>query len=136
MSINPEKADARAAARDARKEKRGAAKEGEEDKKLRIASGVVSRLTKELESYKKEIVAQEARIKKLAADPAYDQSRLPQEEASLQESVQMLPNVAKKITAAVASLATLLEDESFTLAVTKGLDEAKALVAQYSKVEE
>jgi tubulin-specific chaperone A len=130
MSLNPEKADARAAARDERKAKRGAAKESDEDKRLRIAVGVVRRLLKELEFTHKEIAKQGEKIEKCEADPGYDQSRLPQERAVLAESQQMVPEVKKKIAEAVAALAKLLSDEAFAAAVSAGLDEAKALVAE------
>ena len=128
MSINPEKADARAAARAARQAKR-ATKEAEEDKKLRIATGVVKRLMKELAYTHKEIETQQAKIAKCAADPDYDQSRLPQQEAVLHESKMMVPEVTAKLNAAVAALAALLADEAFVANVTKGLEDAQALVA-------
>eukprot|EP00750_Incisomonas_marina_P028785 INCI6920.1.p1 GENE.INCI6920.1~~INCI6920.1.p1 ORF type:complete len:132 (-),score=35.50 INCI6920.1:505-900(-) len=131
MSLNPEKAEARAAARAERKAKRST-KEGEEDKRLRIAVGVVKRLVKELAFTHKEIERQTAKIEKCSKDPDYDQSRLPQEQEVLRESQQMIPEVQKKIGEAVATLSGLVSDAAFTANVTKGLDEAKALVAEHA----
>eukprot|EP00591_Stephanopyxis_turris_P011725 CAMPEP_0195509830 /NCGR_PEP_ID=MMETSP0794_2-20130614/2659_1 /TAXON_ID=515487 /ORGANISM="Stephanopyxis turris, Strain CCMP 815" /LENGTH=131 /DNA_ID=CAMNT_0040637137 /DNA_START=57 /DNA_END=452 /DNA_ORIENTATION=+ len=130
MSLNPEKAEARAAARAERKAKRSN-KEGEEDKRLRIATGVVKRLVKELAYTQKEIERQKAKIEKCSKDPNYDQTRLPQEKAVLAESEQMLPEVSKKISQGVESLAALVNNAEFTAKVTKGLDEAKALVHEH-----
>ena len=128
MSLNPEKAEERAAAREARKARRAQGKESDEDKRLRIASGVLKRLVKELAYNNKEIEKQEEKIIKLEADPNYDQSRLPQEKAVLEESKQMVPEVSKKIKEAVDNLAAMLKDETFIKAVTKGLEEAQALL--------
>ena len=119
----------RAVARAQRKAKRAAGKEGPEDKSLRIATGVLKRLVKELAYNHKEIAKQKEKIEKYSKDPAYDQSRLPQERAVLAESEAMVPEVQKKIEVAREKLEALLSDEAFVAKVTKGLEDAKQLLA-------
>ncbi|KAF1848667.1 uncharacterized protein K460DRAFT_281388 [Cucurbitaria berberidis CBS 394.84] len=74
--------------------------------KLAIATGVVLRLVKEEASYHKEIVQQEARIKKSEASEGEENAEyiLRQERQALEETKKVLPGMKTKIEQALERL--------------------------------
>ncbi|KAF2012001.1 tubulin binding cofactor A [Aaosphaeria arxii CBS 175.79] len=79
--------------------------------KLAVATSSVIRLVKEEASYHKELEQQEARIKKLEANPAEDNSeyQIKQERQALEETKAVLPAVREKIRQAIERVEEELE---------------------------
>ncbi|KAJ3063084.1 hypothetical protein HDU98_001052 [Podochytrium sp. JEL0797] len=76
---------------------------------LKIKTGVVGRLVKELNSYEKEAVTQQARIDKLVAAEEDDHTVRKQKEV-LEETTTMIPDCKNRLGAARADLERLVAD--------------------------
>lgn len=72
-------------------------------RKLKIKTGTVKRLGKELESYEKEATKQQEKITKMKNDQANEYDVRKQEEV-LQETQQMLPDTLKRLKQAKSDL--------------------------------
>ncbi|KAG8899249.1 hypothetical protein FRC00_001685 [Tulasnella sp. 408] len=77
-------------------------------KQLRIKSGVVERLIKELAVYQKEEETEVKRVEKLKADGA-EGADIRQAEAVLKEAQKMVPDAQTRMSAAVQELRDLVE---------------------------
>jgi tubulin-specific chaperone A len=97
-------------------------------KKLKVQIGVVKRMVKEVASYEKEVLTNEARVQKMR-DDGKDIYDIRKQEEVLQESYMMVPDSKARCEAAVAELAAILEeaanDQEADAALVK---EAKDLV--------
>ncbi|KAG9019540.1 hypothetical protein FRB90_000849 [Tulasnella sp. 427] len=85
-------------------------------KQLRIKTGVLTRLTKELTVYQKEEEEQLRKVEKLKADGA-EGADIRQSEAVLREAQKMVPDTQNRVQNAVQDLRDLInlanEDSSF-----------------------
>ncbi|CAA9957101.1 tubulin-specific chaperone rbl2 [Pyrenophora teres f. maculata] len=99
--------------------------------KLKIATGVVTRLVKEEKSYHKEIEQQEARIKKAETSEGDENAEytLKQERQALQETKNVLPGMKTKIEQAVERLEEELEGNGGE-APEEEVTKAKEAIAQ------
>ncbi|XP_066472013.1 tubulin-specific chaperone A [Tiliqua scincoides] len=79
-------------------------------RQIKIKTGVVKRLAKEKVMYEKEAKQQEERIEKMKAEAGDDYAIKKQTEI-LQESRMMIPDCQRRLEAAHADLAQLLENE-------------------------
>ncbi|KAI9105957.1 tubulin-specific chaperone A [Phlyctochytrium arcticum] len=76
-------------------------------KQLKVQTGALKRINKDLLYYKKEYAAQEARIAKLVADGA-DEHDVRKQQEVLEETNQMLPDCRRRITSAHNDLLSTL----------------------------
>jgi tubulin-specific chaperone A len=83
--------------------------EGDTKKQLKIKSGIVKRITREFESYQKEIVKDKDRIEKLRDNGAGEHEIRKQEEV-LQETISMVPNTRKRLQDALEELTNFMKD--------------------------
>lgn len=78
-------------------------------KQLKIKSGIVKRITREFESYEKEVSKDKERIAKLRNSGSDDHTIKKQEDV-LQETLSMLPNTRKRLQDAVEDLQTHMRE--------------------------
>lgn len=83
--------------------------EGDNKKQLKIKSGIVKRITREFESYLKEVAKDKDRIEKLRENGAEAHDIRKQEEV-LQETISMVPNTRKRLQDALEDLCNLMKD--------------------------
>eukprot|EP01031_Cornospumella_fuschlensis_P034481 gene34481-41747_t len=97
-------------------------------KKLKVQVGVVKRMIKEVESYEKEVITNEARVQKMR-DDGRDIYDIRKQEEVLQESYMMVPDSKNRLEQAKEELESLLEqygeDASLDAAV---VTEARSLL--------
>jgi tubulin-specific chaperone A len=97
--------------------------------KLKTLLGVCKRMVKEVSSYEKEVVTNEARVQKMR-DEGKDPYSIRKQEEVLQESYMMIPDSKARLENSIQDLEACLneckEAEGLDQAV---VDEAKALVA-------
>ncbi|XP_060617607.2 tubulin-specific chaperone A [Anolis sagrei] len=79
-------------------------------RQIKIKTGVVKRLAKEMVMYEKEAKQQEEKIEKMKTEDPDDYSIKKQMEV-LQESRMMIPDCQRRLEAARADLVQLLENE-------------------------
>jgi tubulin-specific chaperone A len=98
------------------------------NRKLKIQIGVCKRMKKEVASYEKEVLTNEARVQKMR-DDGKDIYDIRKQEEVLQESYMMVPDSKGRCETAIAELANVLEefsdDQELDAALVK---EAKELV--------
>eukprot|EP01035_Chromulina_nebulosa_P032480 gene32480-43397_t len=108
--------------------KKVAAKESSNSKKLSIQVGICKRMVKEVSSYEKEVIQNEAKVQKMRDDNK-DEYDIRKQEEVLQESYMMIPDSKSRLEQTIEDLSALLdeigEDSSVDLALRT---EAKALV--------
>ncbi|CAM0140150.1 hypothetical protein VKS41_005826 [Umbelopsis sp. WA50703] len=92
---------------------------------LKIKTNVVKRYMKELKSYDVELVNQQERISKLIKSGADDADVRKQKEV-LEESVQMIPEVKRRLATAYQELRTLITDPQYN--GTNELEEAQKVL--------
>lgn len=78
-------------------------------KQLKIKTGIVKRITREFESYEKEVAKDKERIAKLR-DGGSDDHTIKKQEDVLQETLSMLPNTRKRLQDAVEDLTTHMRE--------------------------
>lgn len=83
--------------------------ETDNKRQLKIKSGIVKRITREHDSYLKEIQREKDRLEKLRDDSAEDHIIRKQEEV-IQESIQMIPNTKKRLQDALEELNNFMKD--------------------------
>eukprot|EP01036_Dinobryon_divergens_P024672 gene24672-33143_t len=107
--------------------KKVAAKESSNSKKLSIQVGICKRMVKEVSSYEKEVIQNEAKVQKMRDDNK-DEYDIRKQEEVLQESYMMIPDSKSRLEQTIEDLSALLdeigEDSSVDLALRT---EAKAL---------
>jgi tubulin-specific chaperone A len=79
----------------------------DENRKLKIQIGVCKRLTKEVLSYEKEVMTNEAKIQKMK-DDGKDPYDIKKQEEVLGESYMMVPDSKNRLDAALFELASLI----------------------------
>jgi len=77
---------------------------------LKIKSGIVKRLAKEVIAYEKETVQEQARLQKMK-DNNEDEYNIKQQEKVLQESQMMIPDCRKRLQTAYEELKEILDSE-------------------------
>lgn len=95
-------------------------------KQLRIKTGVVTRITKEKQSYEKETEKEKERLLKLKQN-GEDSHTLKKQEEVILESAMMIPDCQKRLTAAYADLKALLENEKDLVDTDEFQNATKAL---------
>ena len=83
--------------------------EGDSKRQLKIKSGIVKRITREFESYLKEVAKDKDRIEKLRENGAEAHDVRKQEEV-LQETISMVPNTRKRLQDALEDLCNFMKD--------------------------
>lgn len=78
-------------------------------KQLKVKSGIVKRITREFESYEKEVAKDKDRISKLR-ESGSDEHTIKKQEDVLQETLSMLPNTRKRLQDAVEDLQNLMRE--------------------------
>ncbi|KAJ3332496.1 hypothetical protein HDU76_014051 [Blyttiomyces sp. JEL0837] len=81
---------------------------GNELRELKIKTGVVVRLGKELSAYEKESIKQQERIDKLIAN-GEDEYTVRKQREVLEETTLMIPDCKKRLAAARVDLASVLD---------------------------
>ena len=106
-------------------------------KQIRIKTGVLRRLGKEKLSYKKEAELQQVRFEKMRNEgrDEYDIKKMGQ---VVQESLMMIPHCHKRLVAAHADLASVLEAYSDVVDAieTEELEQYNAALEQLKQAEE
>mmetsp|Transcript_33847 Transcript_33847/g.34482 ORF Transcript_33847/g.34482 Transcript_33847/m.34482 type:complete len:117 (+) Transcript_33847:133-483(+) len=98
-------------------------------RKIQIQVGVCKRMVKEVKSYEKEVVENEAVVKKMR-DEGRDPYDIRKQEEVLQESCMMIPDSKRRYEAAIETLKSHIEefgDETDAALLT----EAKEIVAEF-----
>ena len=80
-------------------------------KKLKIQTGVVTRIAKEKTMYEKEIVAIEKQIEDMKAD-GKDEYDIKKRTECLEESKMMIPDCEKRLKSAMEAMTSLLDHNS------------------------
>lgn len=83
--------------------------EADNKRQLKIKSGVVKRITREHDSYQKEIQKDKDRIEKLRDNNGGEHAIRKQEEV-LQETIQMIPNTKKRLQDALEDLCNFMKE--------------------------
>lgn len=83
--------------------------EADTKRQLKIKSGIVRRITREFESYQKEIVKDKDRIEKLR-DKGADEHEVRKQEEVLQETIAMVPNTRKRLQDGLEDLMNFMKD--------------------------
>jgi len=95
-------------------------------KQIRIKTGVISRITKEKQSYEKETETEKERLLKLKAK-GEDSHTLKKQEEVILESAMMVPDCQKRLTAAYADLKAILENEKDLVGTEEFQNATKAM---------
>ena len=98
--------------------------------KLKTQLGICKRMVKEVKSYEKEVVTNEARVQKMR-DDGKDPYDIRKQEEVLQESYMMIPDSKARLESTLADLEACLDEckEDATGVDATMVEEAKALVA-------
>ncbi len=89
------------------------------DKKVKVQTGVVKRLLKEVTSYEKEAVTNEARVQKMR-DEGKDEYDIRKQEEVLAESYMMIPDSKRRLEEALQALKQCIEESQGE----EGIDES------------
>ena len=81
----------------------------EAEKDVKMATGALKRLCKETRMYAKEVETEEARLQKFK-DAGEEGAKIRQQETVVQETRIMIPDLEKKVKAALAKLNKVLEE--------------------------
>ena len=79
------------------------------NRRVKIQIGVCKRMMKEVASYEKEVITNEARVQKMR-DDGKDIYDIRKQEEVLQESYMMIPDSKTRCEASLAELANILEE--------------------------
>ncbi|XP_045216910.1 tubulin-specific chaperone A-like [Mercenaria mercenaria] len=101
-------------------------------KNLKIKTGVVKRLTKEIGYYEKEVTKEEERFEKKKAGGG-DEHELKKQKEVIEESRAMIPDSKRRLTAAKDEMKKLLENEA-DLAETDDYKEAQKILEEAENV--
>lgn len=103
--------------------------EADTQRQLKIKTGVVKRITREYESYQKEIQRDKNRIDKLR-DSSADEHQIRKQEEVLAETISMVPNTRKRLQDALEDLCNFMKenDTEQELTVTEEWNEAGNIV--------
>ncbi|OAV93303.1 tubulin binding cofactor A [Puccinia triticina 1-1 BBBD Race 1] len=96
---------------------------------LKIKTGVVERLIKEEDSYKKEYDNQLKRIEKVKQDTPDDDWNIRKQKEVLDETVKMIPDVKQRLSKAVEELNDLVNAHQTELAGTDELSKAQQVLS-------
>eukprot|EP00244_Chara_vulgaris_P014550 TRINITY_DN9183_c0_g1_i10.p1 TRINITY_DN9183_c0_g1~~TRINITY_DN9183_c0_g1_i10.p1 ORF type:complete len:113 (-),score=33.46 TRINITY_DN9183_c0_g1_i10:872-1210(-) len=98
-------------------------------KQLKRKTDVYKRVSKELQSYEKEVAREQAKVDKMKAEGA-DPFDIKQQENVLAESQMMIPDCRKRLTKALQDLESLLSEaeEDPSVVGTEELTNAKSIV--------
>lgn len=83
--------------------------EADTKRQLKIKSGIVRRITREFESYQKEILKDKDRIEKLRDNGGTENDIRKQEEV-LQETISMVPNTRKRLQDGLEDLMNFMKE--------------------------
>lgn len=83
--------------------------EADTKRQLKIKSGIVRRITREFESYQKEILKDKDRIEKLR-DNGGTESEIRKQEEVLQETISMVPNTRKRLQDGLEDLMNFMKE--------------------------
>lgn len=83
--------------------------EADTKRQLKIKSGIVRRITREFESYQKEILKDKDRIEKLR-DNDGTESEIRKQEEVLQETISMVPNTRKRLQDGLEDLMNFMKE--------------------------
>jgi len=99
------------------------------DKKLKTQLGVCRRMVKEVQSYEKEVLTNEARVQKMR-DEGKDPYDIRKQEEVLQESYMMIPDSKARLESNLVELEACLDECKEDTTVDSAIvEEAKALIA-------
>jgi tubulin-specific chaperone A len=109
--------------------------EADTQRQLKIKSGVVKRITREYDSYQREIQRDKDRIDKLRDTNAGEHSIRKQEEV-LAETIAMVPNTRKRLQDALEDLCNFMKDNDTNEEVigTEEWTEAQGIVEKGREV--
>jgi Tubulin binding cofactor A. len=109
--------------------------EADTKRQLKIKSGVVKRITREYDSYQKEIQRDKDRIIKLKDNDAGEHSIRKQEEV-LSETISMVPNTRKRLQDALEELCNFMKenDTEQELIASEEWTEAEQIVSTAREV--
>ncbi|GAB5589635.1 hypothetical protein Unana1_04535 [Umbelopsis nana] len=96
-------------------------------RELKIKTNVVKRIAKEQISYGKELESQQKRVDKLIEEGA-DEADVRKQKEVLEETVQMIPDVKRRLAAAYQELFSMVADPKY--AGSEELEEAKQVLAE------
>ncbi|PLW08837.1 hypothetical protein PCANC_00230 [Puccinia coronata f. sp. avenae] len=96
---------------------------------LKIKTGVVERLIKEEDSYRKEYDNQLKRIDKVQKDTPEDDWNIRKQKEVLDETVKMIPDVKQRLSRAVEELKDLVSAHEAELAGTQELAKAEQVLS-------
>lgn len=83
--------------------------EADATRQLKIKSGIVKRITREFDSYQKEIQRDKDRIEKLRENNG-EESTIRKQEEVLAETIAMVPNTRKRLQDALEDLCNFMKD--------------------------
>lgn len=83
--------------------------EADTKRQLKIKSGIVKRITREFDSYHKEIQRDKDRIEKLR-DKSASENEIRKQEEVLSETIAMVPNTRKRLQDALEDLCNFMKD--------------------------
>ncbi|EFP79089.1 hypothetical protein PGT21_017640 [Puccinia graminis f. sp. tritici] len=95
---------------------------------LKIKTGVVERLIKEEDSYKKEYDNQLKRIEKVKQETPDDDWNIRKQKEVLDETIKMIPDVKQRLSKAIEELADLVSAHETDLAGTEELSKAQQVL--------
>mmetsp|Transcript_21086 Transcript_21086/g.52430 ORF Transcript_21086/g.52430 Transcript_21086/m.52430 type:complete len:127 (+) Transcript_21086:113-493(+) len=105
--------------------------ETKEEKQLRIKTGVVRRLAKEMSAYEHEATEQKKKIEGMVA-AGKDEYDIKKQNEVLAETEMMVPDTAKRLSAAVDGLGDYIDANADALSGAAGLAGARELLASLS----
>ena len=106
----------------------GKSVETQAEKQLRIKTGSLQRIKKELAAYEQEVEQQAAKVQRMR-DEQQDEYDIKKQTEVLAESEMMIPNTKQRMMAAADALSTFIDSNEDAIGSSKKLDEAKALLA-------
>ncbi|KNZ45940.1 tubulin binding cofactor A [Puccinia sorghi] len=96
---------------------------------LKIKTGVVERLMKEEESYKREYETQVKRIERVRQETPEDDWNIRKQKEVLDETVKMIPDVKQRLSKAIEELKDLVSAHETELAGTEELAKAQQVLS-------
>lgn len=100
---------------------------GDPLREFRLKTGVVARTSKELRSYRSELVANRKKVEEIRGSE--DQSRLKQWESVTLETQTMIPDTSARLRAAVEDLELLVQDSPSSDSTTPEFKAAEAALS-------
>lgn len=100
---------------------------GDPLRELKLKTGVVTRTSKELDSYRSELVENQKKVEEIRASE--DQSRLKQWESVTLETQSMIPDTSARLRTAVEDLELLVQDSPSSDSSTPEFQAAEAALS-------